>query len=617
MKQQNAAPPSLSIRGVTQILLNEIDQQTALRFFLALVCVVASAGLAAFAPFLFKLIIDYFSQDGPQAASLPFLLVSGYVGSQWIGRLIGELRWLLVGTAEQRFFRRLSRKVFGHVMRLPLRFHLDHKTGAIGQSLQQGLNGYRMLIQQTIFTALPGVIELIVIAAIVAVVFDPIFLAVLAASAAAYAVVFARGAASILSVSREVSAARVEAHALLTDSMMNFETVKLSAAEAQIGRRYDDALARSETSWRVFFRKRTQNGFSVALVFVCGLGASMLLAVRGVANQSISVGDLVLLNAYLLQIIRPIETLGFAVRDIGQGIAFIEKMMALLDEKPETPPASEDARHAPLRDKPIPARVEFDRVSFSYIPDRPVLKEVSFTIEAGKRTALVGPSGAGKSSIIRLLARFYEPQGGRILFDGADIAGMDPPDLRRMIAVVPQDTILFNDTMFRNIAFGAEDLPRAEIDRATRLARLDGLIASLPDGYETIVGQRGLKLSGGEKQRVAIARAALKNPRIFIFDEATSSLDTRTEQEILRNLHDVSEGVTTLMVAHRLSTIVNADEIIVLNEGEIAERGRHAALLAKNGLYAEMWKNQSGRDKETAPVQKNPDHIRQKSAIPQ
>ena len=604
MKQQNAATVS-SIKGAGRVMLTEIDRQSAVRLALALVCVITSAGLAAFAPYLFKLLIDFFSQDAVQAASLPFLLVSGYVASQWIGRMIGELRWLLVGTAEQRFFRRLSGKLFSHVMRLPLRFHLEHKTGAIGQSLEQGLNGYRMLLQQTVFTALPGVIELVVIAVIVAVIFDPIFLFVLGASAVAYAVVFAKGAASILSVSREVSAARVDAHALLTDSMMNFETVKLSAAEMQIGRRYDKALARSEASWRDFFIKRTQNGFSVALVFAAGLGASLLLAVRGLTEGSLTVGDLVLLNTYLLQIIRPIEMLGFAVRDIGQGVAFIEKMLGLMNEKPEMEQKSEADTPARPRTRPAPAKIDFEGVSFNYIEDRAILRDVSFTIEAGKRTALVGPSGAGKSSIIRLLARFYEPQQGRILFDGADISQMDPDDLRRMIAVVPQDTILFNDTLGRNIAFGAEDLPQAEIERAVALARLDGLIAALPDGYETIVGERGLKLSGGEKQRVAIARAALKNPRIFIFDEATSSLDTRTEQEILDNLREVSQGVTSLMIAHRLSTVVNADDIIVLERGAVVERGRHDALLAQNGLYAQMWKNQSGPKKIPAAAQEN------------
>ena len=605
MKQQSAATVS-SLKGAGRVMLSEIDRQSALRLALALVCVIASAGVAAFAPYLFKLLIDFFAEaDGAvRAASLPFLLVSGYVASQWIGRMIGELRWLLVGTAEQRFFRRLSGRMFDHVMRLPLRFHLDHKTGAIGQSLEQGLNGYRMLLQQTVFTALPGVIELVVIAAIVATVFDPVFLLVLGVSAVAYGIVFARGAASILSVSREVSAARVEAHALLTDSMMNFETVKLSAAEGQIGRQYDGALARSEASWRDFFIKRTKNGFSVALVFAASLGASMLLAVQGVAEGTLTVGALVLLNTYLLQIIRPIEMLGFAVRDIGQGIAFIEKMLALMNETPEM---ERNLDKAPARSaaRPAPAQIDFEGVSFNYVEDRPILRDLSFTIEPGKRTAIVGPSGAGKSSVIRLLARFYDPQKGRVLFDGADISQMDPAALRRMIAVVPQDTILFNDTLGRNIAFGAEDLPQAEIERAVALARLDGLLAALPEGYDTIVGERGLKLSGGEKQRVAIARATLKNPRIFIFDEATSSLDTRTEQEILANLHEVSQDVTTLMIAHRLSTIVNADDIIVLERGAVAERGRHDALLASNGLYAQMWRNQSGPKKNSMAVQEN------------
>lgn len=604
MKDKPVATVS-SLKDAGGILISEIDRNSAGRLGLALICVIASAGLAAYAPYLFKLLIDFYSSDAAQAAGLPILLVSGYVVSQWVGRMIGEFRWLLVGTAEQRFFRRLSRKMFNHVMRLPLRFHLDHKTGAIGQTLENGLTGFRMILQQTIFTALPGIIEIAIIAVIIATVFDPVFLLVFAACVVAYALVFAKGAASILNVSREVSAARIDAHALLTDSMMNFEAVKLSAAELQIGQRYDKALARSETSWREFFLKRTQNGLSVAMVFATGLGVSIWLAVRGVAEGTQSVGDLVLLNAYLLQIIRPIEMLGFAVRDMGQGVAFIEKMLALLNEKPESDPTKSTVP-APLpHPSPSPARLEFKNVTFGYINERPILRDLSFTIEPGKRTALVGPSGAGKSSIIRLLARLYDPDSGSILLDGVDIAEMQPEELRRAIAVVPQDTILFNETLGLNIAFGVEDSPRSAIERATRLARLDALIATLPEGYDTIVGERGLKLSGGEKQRVAIARAALKNPRIFIFDEATSSLDTRTEQEILGNLHEVSQGVTTLMIAHRLSTVVNADNIVVLERGSVVESGRHQALLAQNGLYAQMWRNQSGPKTATAKVPEN------------
>jgi ATP-binding cassette subfamily B protein len=412
-------------------------------------------------------------------------------------------------------------------------------------------------------------------------------LVIYAVAAVLYLFAFARGAAAVAEPARIASSAHVEARAVLTDSLLNYETVKYFDAESAVYDKYDAALAQTESAWGLFFKRRTSNSLIVGLIFAVSVTCALGLAGYEVVRGTMTIGEFVLINSYMLRITVPLEMLGYAVRDVSQGLAFLQKMLELFREQPEidahaTAPQSELAR----------GELVFDCVSFSYRSDRAVLKDVSFSVPAGHTVAIVGMSGSGKSSLIRLLFRLCEPNQGEIRLDGVSISDMPLSSLRRSIAVVPQDMVLFNDTIGNNIAFGRWGSTREHVERAAQLAHLQGFIASLPEGYETMVGERGLKLSGGERQRIAIARAAVKQPRIFVFDEATSSLDTRTEREILRNLMEVSQGCTTLVIAHRLSTIVHADEIVVLEGGTIVERGTHAALLQAEGAYAGLWRVQ-------------------------
>ena len=469
-------------------------------------------------------------------------------------------------------------------------FHLDRKTGALNETLAQGLSGYRILANHAVFTVLPVAVELLFVSAVLIYFFEPEFLVILTLSVAAYVAVFAHGAARIIGPTREVSATQVEAYATMTDSLLNTEAVKCFNAERQIHDRYDSALARSERWWSVFYWRKSENGLLAAAVFALSLGAAMLLGVVRVRDGSLSVGDFVMVNAYLLQLVRPLETLGLAFRDIAYGGAFVERMMRLMGQTPER-----SAITVVDKNPPPPAGagcLTMRNVGFAYVAGRPALQDIHVDIQPGETVAIVGKSGAGKSSLLRLLMRFYEPDSGDILLNGIPVQELPLDELRRSMAIVPQDTVLFNDSIASNIAFGNPDSNHAEIERAARIAHIHERILAMPEGYRTIVGERGLKLSGGEKQRVSIARAVLKQPQLFIFDEATSSLDSKTEHAILGNLIDISKGKTTLIISHRLSTVAHADEILVLDRGRIVERSRHEDLLTKNGVYAAMWRAQ-------------------------
>jgi ABC-type transport system involved in Fe-S cluster assembly fused permease/ATPase subunit len=439
------------------------------------------------------------------------------------------------------------------------------------------------ICQHLVYTVVPVVIEFAAVTAVLVHFKHSAYLIILGVAAVAYVAAFYRWANRIYEPSENVSRFHIESHAVLTDSLGAHETIKYFDAEPVVCSRYDEALSRTEMAWRRFFNEYAVNGLIVASVFGVSLSVSLFFGIRDVLSGAMTVGDLVLINAYVVRLVQPLELLGFAVRDIAQGTAFLERMLALFRTKSEA--------HDPLARKTIPrsrGELTFENVTFSYREDRVVLNNVSFHVPAGKMTAIVGVSGSGKSSLIRLLFRLYEPDSGRILLDGFPLTDLSLSEVRRAISVVAQDIVLFHDTIGKNIAFGRFGATQAEIEEAARLANLHDVIISMPDGYETIVGERGLKLSGGERQRVAIARAALKNPRMYVFDEATSSLDSRTEKDILSNLVELSNRCTTLVIAHRLSTIVRADEILVLNAGAIVERGTHANLLAKKGYYAEL-----------------------------
>lgn len=569
-----------------KLLKEETDRRLRAWIAVALFLVAAASALAALLPVLLKFIVDQLTESGPASGvyiAVGFI-VAGYAGSHWLSRSLGELRGLVVGRADQRLHRRLSVRMFKHVMALPLSFHLDRKTGALSQTLANGLMGYRILLQHLVATVLPVIVEIAMMSTVLVVLGQPLFLAIITATLVCYAMAFAVGAARLTNPARTVSAAHIDATALLTDSILNYETIKSFCAEPRIHERMEDAFAKTESHWAQFFSRKALNGVLVGTIFAVSLGVSVYAAAKGVQRGRMSLGDFVLVNTYMLQIFRPMEMLGFAFRDIAQGMAFIEKLLEVLRQTPE-PAAYSGGKDLP----PGEGKLIFDKVNFSYRRDHPVLKDLSFSAPAGRAIAIVGASGSGKSSIVRLLVRFYEPDSGNILLDGMPVSEASAPSLREAIAVVPQDTVLFNDTIAYNISVGHGGASMDEIMDAARLAHIHDFIIERPDGYQTLVGERGLKLSGGEKQRIAIARAALRKPRIFVFDEATSSLDSKTEQQILRNLTEVSRGTTTLMIAHRLSTIMEADEILVLERGEIVERGSHRELLRHGGNYRAMW----------------------------
>ncbi len=593
------APRTISeaLRTTFKLIWKEADgftrRQLTYSFALLLIGSVLSAGY----PVIYKLTIDAFSGNAdPRALLAPGALVAALVLTNYALGLSMGVRQLVHGIGVQRLSRRISNRLFGHIVRLPLRFHLDRKTGAIGSTISQGLNGCQVLLQHAVFTILPVTIEFIGIIFVLVHFEHSAYLVILAVAAIAYGYTFWKAAQNIAEPSRNVSEAYVEANATLTDSLLNYETVKYFHAEPKICAQYDDRPATQESTWRRVLRMKAGQTAILNTIFAASMGASLGYAGYEVLHGTMTIGDFVLINTYVSRLIQPLEAMGMAARDVSQALAFLEKMLDMFREKQE----GDSGRERPAVTQSAGA-IAFDHVTFSYKADRSTLTDVSFKVPAGHTLGIVGSSGSGKTSIIRLLFRLYEPDSGQISLDGVPIPQMPLVDLRSAIAVVPQDTVLFNDTIASNIAFGKVGATRTEIEAAAEVAHLDHFIANLPEGYDTRVGERGLKLSGGEKQRVAIARAALKRPLIYVFDEATSSLDSRTEREILQNLIDVAKTSTTIVIAHRLSTVAHADEIIVLDRGAIIERGTHQGLVHSGGAYAALWQAQNA-GRATEPV---------------
>jgi ABC-type transport system involved in Fe-S cluster assembly fused permease/ATPase subunit len=571
---------------ISTLVWREASRFVKVRLVLALVLLVGVAVITALAPVALKLVVDAFTAK-PDAAEPSILwLVFLYVLSQWAARGLSELRAYVDAQANRRMYRLLSDRLFAHVMDLPLRFHLERRTGALNETLTNGLYGYQMVLQQTVYTVLPVLIELAAVAAVLASLSQLTFMLAFFAALLAYGAAFAYGTARITAHARNASTSQIDERAIMTDAILNYETVKFFTAEQHVRQRLDGALSRTEADWMRFFRSRALNGLMISTIFAAFLAATTVYAARQVLRGSMTIGDFVLINSYMFQLVRPVEALGFAMQGLSQGMAFLEKVVDLFKEKRESRSHEQGAQVS------AGGTLEFRHVSVSYRANQPVLRDVSFRLPKGSSLGIVGTSGAGKSTLVRLLVRLLDPDCGRILMDGVPISALPLDELRQAIAVVPQDTVLFNDTIRYNIAFGKPGSTQEQIEEAAKVARLHDFISSLPDGYDTNVGERGLKLSGGEKQRVSIARAALKQPHIYVFDEATSSLDSRTESDIMENLRELSRFNTTLIIAHRLSTVAHADQIVVIDTGAVVECGTHQALLEVSGKYAALWRAQ-------------------------
>jgi ABC-type transport system involved in Fe-S cluster assembly fused permease/ATPase subunit len=567
---------------IVSILWSDADRFVKRRLAAVLLLVVAASVLTALAPLVLKWLVDGFAGQARNELS-PSILVGAYVLSQFLARAAGEVRGLLYARAERRMFRVLSGRLFAHILRLPLCSHLDRKTGAVSQILENGLTGYQMILHHLMFTILPVTAELGTIIFVLVRLAHPAFLLLFCGALVCYAAVFTYAAKTIVQSARSASAAHVDAAGQMTDALSNVELVKYFAAESIVQERIGSALSRTETEWVGFYRRYAVNGVTVSTIFATFLTATALYAVHEVEDTRLTMGDFVLITTYMLQVVRPVEALGYAMQGFSQGAAMLEKVLELFQEKSE-PQHPGNAVH-----DDGPGQVEFEHVSVSYGPHRAALRGVSFKVPAGKTLGIVGASGSGKSTLVRLLVRLLEPDAGRILLDGVPISTLSLASLRQSVAVVPQDAVLFNDSVGANIGFGKANCTQAEIEQAASRAHLHDFIASLPDAYDTSVGERGLKLSGGERQRLSIARAAIKRPRIYVFDEATSALDSATELEIVRNLREISQSITTLVISHRLSTVLHADEIIVLEAGAVIERGTHDSLLRQDGRYAAFW----------------------------
>jgi ATP-binding cassette, subfamily B, heavy metal transporter len=568
-----------------------------LRVIGSLVLLLAAKLATIAVPFTFKWATDALVGQGsaPIAASdwllwaiaAPVAMTIAYGGMRIFMAALTQLRDGLFAKVAMHAVRRLAYRTFVHMHELSLRFHLERKTGGLTRVLERGRNGIETIVRMVILQLSPTIIELGLIVVVLMWQFDWRYVAVIMFTVAIYMIYTYRATEWRIEIRRKMNDSDTDANVKAIDSLLNYETVKYFSAEEREATRYDRAMARYEdASVRAYTSLAVLNA-GQAVIFTVGLAVTMVMCAFEIKAGTKSVGDFVLINAMMIQLYQPLNFMGMVYREIKQAITDIEIMFSILSREPEI----KDVPTAPAL-KVSSGTIHFENVSFAYDPARRILKGISFDVPAGKTVAVVGPSGAGKSTISRLLFRFYDLSGGRILIDGQDISKVTQKSLRQAIGMVPQDTVLFNDTIRYNIRYGRWEATDTEVEEAARLAQIDPLIRLAPKGYETEVGERGLKLSGGEKQRVAIARTILKGPPILVLDEATSALDSHTEKEIQDALERVSRNRTTLVIAHRLSTIVGADEIIVLDQGEIVERGTHYALLAMSGLYASMWNRQ-------------------------
>ncbi|MDD4864566.1 MAG: ABC transporter ATP-binding protein/permease [Alishewanella agri] len=582
-KRSYAMPLSQSVKTLWPYLM-----QFKVRVLLALLCLIGAKAATLLVPFALKEIVDSLDSGRQALLVLPVALILLYGSLRFLTVFLGELRDALFGRVTEHAMRQLGLKVFQHLHQLELSFHLDRQTGGISRDIERGTNGLSFLMRFLMFNIVPTLLEILAVAVIFSVLFSPVYALITVVAVALYIFFTVYVTEWRNKFIREANQADNTTNSRAIDSLLNYETVKYFNNEQHEAKIYDGFLA----SWE---QARLKNRLSLlvlnsgqALLIALAVTALMYLAARDVVNQQLSLGELVMLNAYLIQLFLPLNFLGFVYREIRRALTDLENMLGLLTRKPAIIDAT-DAQPLQLNG----ANIRFENVSFRYQTERPILQDLSFQVPSGSKVAIVGASGAGKSTIARLLYRFYELEAGRILIDGQDIRKVSLESLRRAIAIVPQDTVLFNTSIRDNIAYAKPDASAAEVDQAIAMAHLQDFINSLPQGDQTQVGERGLKVSGGEKQRIAIARAMLKGSPILVFDEATSSLDSASEQAILKAMREVAQQHTSLVIAHRLSTITDADQILVLQHGQLIEQGSHLQLLAANGRYASLWRQQA------------------------
>jgi ABC-type transport system involved in Fe-S cluster assembly fused permease/ATPase subunit len=564
----------------------------------ALAALVVAKVITLAVPIAYKAVVDLLTGEvtGKEITAIglaasPVFLIIAYGMARVMMVLFSQFRDVWFTVVAQNAVRQLAKRTFRHLHALSLRFHLERRTGGLNRVIERGVTGVDTIVRMAVLNSIPTAVELVMISGLVAYYFGWIYVVVVLATVGLYVWFTLWASEQRIAIRRDMNESDTEAHSKAVDSLLNYETVKYFGNEELEARRFDSSMARYEKA-----AIRTYSSLGVlntgqAVIFTLGTVICMLLAARDVAAGVLTIGGFVMINAILMQLYLPLNFMGMVYREIKQGLIDIETMFALLHEPPEI---IDRPGAKPLQVKK--GEIRFENVSFAYDPERQILKNISFEVPAGKMVAIVGPSGAGKSTISRILFRFYELSGGRVLIDGQNISDVTQASLRAALGMVPQDTVLFNDTIEYNIRYGKPEASEREVREAARLAQIDEFIMTLPQGYDALVGERGLKLSGGEKQRVAIARTILKAPPILMLDEATSALDSHTEKDIQDALEHVARERTSLVIAHRLSTVVHADNIIVLDHGEIVEHGTHLELLGKGGLYASLWWRQREAD---------------------
>ncbi len=585
----NSEANLMPLKKLMSYLWSQQGKVMKFRLFCVIILLVLSKIINVYAPIFYKKAVDLLSINvenvGP--AIIPLGLILAYGAARIGAQFFNELKDMLFVRVEHRAIRQVALETFEFLHTLSLRFHLDRKTGGLSRSIERGTTAIETLLRFMIFNILPTIFEIIMVSIVLSTIYKPLFAFITLLTLAIYIIFTISVTEYRTNFVRKMNQTDNEANAKAVDSLLNYETVKYFNNEKHEALRYDASLAQYESAAVKSKQLMSLLNIGQGIIISIGLVVVMVMAAYEVIALKMSVGDFVLVNTYLIQLYLPLNILGFAYREIKLSLINMEQMFALFKEPLEI---KDSGNSKELEIKK--GTIIFENVGFSYTSSRQILKDISFEVPAGKTVAIVGPSGAGKSTLSRLLFRFYDVSEGKILIDGIDIRDLTQFSLRKVIGIVPQDTVLFNDTVYYNIAYGRPHATKEEIIEVAKLAKIHDFIMQTPDEYLTTVGERGLKLSGGEKQRIAIARTLLKKPKIFLFDEATSALDTHTEKSIQENLREISKGHTTIIIAHRLSTVVDADEILVLDQGRIVERGQHAQLLKQKGVYEKMWKRQ-------------------------